>query len=270
MIELIPCYQSSEVLQPADGSFNFPTLAVAPEFSAVLSWRFDAIGFVRSNQVDPAFEKSRSQRIAVGCFIVDQLFRTTSNSTVGEQRLDEFDFMRAGAFNHVAARRTVAVNQQHDLGAFTTFGLAYAKAPFLAEENVPSAIDSSRSISPCRSSLLTRRAHAFLNKPDSDHSFNRRQQVGCDGKWSGKSRHRAPVRKIHEIASKQARDEARGRPPSGDGGGSVKRSEIKPHWSSVSSCSGSILDPTLISASAEWDLCDICVSPFEDCTLITQ
>jgi hypothetical protein len=38
----------------------------------------------------------------------------------------------------------------------------------------------------------------------------------------------------------------------------------------VSSYSGSILDPTLTSASAEWDRCDICVSPFEDCTLVTQ
>lgn len=229
MIELISCYKSSEVLQPADGSFNFPTLAVPPELSAVLSWRFDAIGFVRSNQVDPTFEKSRTQRIAVRSLIVDQLFWTTSNRAIGEQRLDEFDFMGTGTFNHVAARRTVAVNQQHDFGALAAFGLAYVKAPFLADENVPSAIDSSRSISPCRSSLLTRRAHAFLNRPDSDHSFNRRQQVGCDGKWSGKSRHRAPVRKIHAIASKQARDEARGRPPSGDGAGSLKRSEIKPH-----------------------------------------
>ena len=266
MIELIPCNKSSEVLQPTDGSFNFPTFAVSSELSTVLSWRFDAIRFVRSNQVDPAFKKSRAQRIAVRCLIVDQLFRTTSNSTIVEQRFDEFDFMRAGTFNHVAARRTAAINQQHDLGALAAFGLAYAKAPFLADENVPSAIDSSRSISPCRSSLLTRRAHAFLNRPDFDHSFNRRQQVGCDGKWSGKSRHRAPVRKIHAIASKQARDEARGRPPSGDGGGSLKRSEIKPHWSSVSSYSGSILDPTLHSASAEWDRCDISLFPFANCT----
>jgi hypothetical protein len=38
----------------------------------------------------------------------------------------------------------------------------------------------------------------------------------------------------------------------------------------VSSYSGSILDPTLHSASAEWDRCDICLFPFGNCTNTTQ
>jgi len=251
MVELIPCYKSPEVVQPTDGSFDFPPFSVSPEFSPVLSRRFDAITFVRSDQVNSTFEKPRAQWVAISSFVVNQLFRTATYDAFGEQRLDEIDFMRTGTFNHIAARSTVAVDQQHDLGTLTSFGLAYAKAPFLADENVPSAIDSSRSMSPLRSSLLTRRAHAFLNRPDSDHCFNRRQHVGCDGKRSGRSRHRAPVRKIHAMASKQARDEARGRPPRGEGGGSSNRSEIKSHWSSVSSYSGSVLDPTLDSASTE-------------------
>jgi len=270
MIELIPCYQSSEVLQPADGSFNFPSLTVSPEFSTILSSRFNAVGFVRCNQVDAAFEETKTQWVTISCGVVDQLSRPTMNDPVFEQRLDESDFMGTGTFNHVAARRAVAVDQEHDLSAFAAFGLTYVKAPFLADENVPSAMDSSRSISPCRSSLLTRRAHAFLNRPDSDHCFRRRQQVGCEGKWSGKSHHRAPVRRIQAMASKQLREEARGRPPSGDGGGSSNRSEIKPHWSSVSSNLDSILDPTLDSASAEWDRCDISLFPFANCTHITQ
>lgn len=270
MIELIPCYKSPEVLQPADGSFNFPSFAVSPEFSAILCWRFNTVAFVRSNQVDAAFEQTKAQRVTISCGVVDQLSGPTMNDPVCEQRLDEIDFMRTGTLDHVAARRTVAIDQQHDLGTFAAFGLAYAKAPFLADENVPSAMDSSRSISPCRSSLLTKRAHAFLNRPDSDHCFNRRQHVGCEGKWSGRSRQRAPVRRIHAMASKQSRQEARGRPPSGDGGGSAKRSEIKPHWSSVSSNLGSILDPTLDSASAEWDRCDISLFPFANCTHATQ
>jgi len=182
MVELIPCYKSPEVVQPTNGSFDFPPLSISPEFSPVLSRRFDAIAFVRSDQIDATFEKPRTQRVAVGSFVVNQLFRAATYSAFSEQRLDEIDFVRTGTFNHIAARRTVAVDQQHDLGALTSFGLAYAKAPFLADENVPSAMDSSRSISPSRSSLLTRRDHAFLNKPDSDHCFNRRQHVGCDGK----------------------------------------------------------------------------------------
>jgi hypothetical protein len=270
MIELIPRYKSSKVLKPADGTFDFPPSSVASEFSSILRGRFDAIAFVRGDEVDAAFEKSRSQWVTVCSSVVDQLARSTAYDSIGQQRLDEINFMRTGTLNHVAARRAVAVGQQHDLRPFASLGLAYAKTPFFADENVPSASDSSRSISPCRSSLLTKRAHAFLNKPDSVHCFSRRQQVGYDGKRSGKSRQRAPVRNIQAIASKQSREAARGRPPSGDGCGSLKRSEIKPHWSSVSSNSGSILDPTLDSASAEWDRCDISLFPFENCTHTTQ
>ena len=266
MIELIPCYKSSEVLKPADGTFNFPSSSVASEFAPILSSRFYAVAFVSSNEVDPTFEQAGSQRVAVSSGVVNQLSRPTTYGSVGEQRLNKIDFMGASAFDHVAARRTVTVGQQHDLCAFAAFGLAYAKAPFFADENVPSAMDSSRSIFPCRSSLLTKRAHAFLNKPDSVHCFSRRQQVGYDGKRSGRSRHRAPVRKIQAMASKQSREEARGRPPRGDGSGSSKRSEIRSHWSSVSSNSGSILGPTLNSASAEWDRCDISLFPFANCT----
>lgn len=270
MIELIPCYKSPEVLEPTDGSFDLPSFAVSPELSSVLSWRFDSISLVRCNQIDTTFEKARAQRVTVRRRVVDQLARPTANGSVCEQRLDKIDFVGTGTLNHVAARNPVAVDQQHDLGALAALGLAYAKPPFLADANVPSAMDSSRSISPCRSSLLTSRAQAFLNNPDSDHCFKRRQQVGCEGKWSGKSRQRAPVRRTHAMASKQSREDARGRPPNGEGGGSSKRSEIKPHWSSVSSNSGSIMDPTLDSASAEWDRCNISLFPFANCTLLTQ
>ena len=266
MIEFIPRYKSPEVLKPADGPFDFPSSLVTSKLSFVLRWRFGAIAFVRSNQVDSSFEQTKSQWIAVSCFVIDQLSRSAMDCAIGEQRLDEIDFVRTGTFDHITARRTMAVGQQHDLGALASFGLTYAMAPFFADEKVPSAKDSSRSILPSRSSLLTKRAHAFLNKPDSVHCFNRRQQVTYDGKCEGISRHRAPVRSTQAIASKHSRGVARGRPPSGEGGGLSKRSEIKPHCSSVSSNSGSILDPTLDSASAEWDRCDISLFPFANCT----
>lgn len=266
MIELIPSHKSPEVVKPTDRSLNFPPSLVSPERSAVLRRRLFSIGFVGSNQFGPTFFQTRAQRIAIRGFVIDQLARPPANDSVGEQRLDEINFVRAGTFNQVAARRTTAVGQQHNLGALAAFGLAYAKAPFFADENVPSAIDSSRSTLPWWSSLFTRRAQAFLNSPASDHCFNRRQHVGYEGKCGGRSRQRAPVRSTHAMASKQSREDALGRPPAGDGGGSSNKSEIKPHWSSVSSNSGSIMDPTLDSASAEWDLCDISLFPFENCT----
>lgn len=253
MIELVPRYKPPEVLQPADGSFDLPAPFVSSECSSVLSWRLASIAFVGSDEFGTPFLQSGSQRVAVSGLVVNQLARSASNDAIGEQRLDEVDFVGTGTFNHVAARCALAVREQHDLGALAAFGLAYAKAPFFADENVPSAIDSSRSIMPWRSSLFTNRAHAFLNNPDSDHCFNRRQQVGYEGKCDGKSRQRAPVRSTQAMASKQSRLDALGRPPKGDGGGSSNKSEMRLHWSSVSSNSGSVLDPTLESASAEWD-----------------
>lgn len=266
MVEFVSRDKPSEVLQPADGSFNLPSPLISSECSSILSRWFSSVCFVWSNQFDTAFLKTKSQGITVSRLVVDQLSGPSSNDAFGEQRLDEIDFVRTGAFDHVAARRAIAVGQQHNLGALASFGLAYTKAPFFADENVPSASDSSRSILPWRSSLFTKRAQAFWNKPDSVHCFSRRQHVGYDGKCGGKSRQRAPVRSIHAMASKQSRDDARGRPPRGDGGGSSNKSEIKPHCSSVSSNSGSILDPTVDSASAEWDRCDISLFPFANCT----
>lgn len=253
MIELVPCDKSSEVLQPADGTFDLPASLVPSECSTILGRRLTSVAFMGSDEFCAPFLQSETQRVAVSGLVVNQLARSTSNDAMGEQRLDEGDFVGAGTFNHIATRRALAVREQHDLGAFAAFGLAYAKAPFFADENVPSAIDSSRSILPWRSSLFTNRAHAFLNNPDSDHCFNRRQQVGYEGKRDGKSRQRAPVRSTQAIASKQSREDALGRPPKGEGGGSSNKSEIRPHWSSVSSNSGSVLDPTLESAFAEWD-----------------
>jgi hypothetical protein len=253
MVELVSRYKPSEVLKPADGSLDLPASLVPAECSTVLGWRLVSIAFVGSDEFGATFLQSESQRVAVSSFVVNQLARSASYDAIGEQRLDEVDFVGTGTFDQIATRHTFAIREQHDLGAFAAFGSTYAKAPFFADENVPSAIDSFRSILPWRSSLFTKRAHAFLNNPDSDHCFNRRQQVGYDGKCDGKSRQRAPVRNTQAMASKQSREDALGRPPKGDGGGSSNKSEIRPHWSSVSSNSGSVLDPTLKSASAEWD-----------------
>ena len=253
MIEFVPSDKSSEVLEPADGSLDLPASLIPAQRSTILGRRFLAIAFVGSDQLGTTFFQPRSQRVAVSSLVVDQLARSTPDHAFSKQRLDESYFVWAGTFDQVATRRATTVREQQDLGPFAAFGLTYAKAPFFAEANVPSAIDSAWSILPWRSSLLTNRDHACLNNPDSDQCFKRRQQVGYEGKCDGKSRQRAPVRNTQAMASKQSREDARGRPPKGDGGGSSNKSEIRPHCSSVSSNSGSVLDTTLESASAEWD-----------------
>jgi hypothetical protein len=266
MIELVANNKSSKVFEPADGSFYFPASIVSAKFSAVLGRLFDTALSVRRDEINSALFQTFAERITVGSSIVDQPSWTPSNHSLSQQWLDQCDFVGTCAFDHAATWQAVAIDQQHDLCAFARFRFAYTKAPFLAGEKVPSAIDCWRSTLPSRSSLFTNRAQAFSKIPDSVHCFSRRQQVGYEGKCFGKSHQRAPVLSTHAIASKQARAEARKRPPKGDGGGSANKSEIKPHWSSVSSKPGSILDPTLDSASAEWDRCDISLFPFANCT----
>jgi hypothetical protein len=67
--------------------------------------------------------------------------------------------------------------------------------------------------------------------------------VAGEGKCFGKSFHREPVLSTHAIPSKQRRGSTRGRPPAGEGSGVSNRSAIRNHFLSVSSDSGSVLDP---------------------------
>jgi hypothetical protein len=77
----------------------------------------------------------------------------------------------------------------------------------------------------------------------------RRQHVVDDGKCPGKSFQRAPLRRIHKMPSTQGRIGAGGRPPAGRFGRSGKISEMRFHCSSVSSNSGSIVDPVGVSTA---------------------
>jgi hypothetical protein len=152
--------------------------------------------------------------------------------------------VRARAGRVDAEGKTATVDEDHDLCPLAAFGLANLFAPFFAEANVPSAMDSSRSTRPWRSSFRSNRPHAFSQTPASVHFFRRRQQVVAEGYRSGKSLHRASLRRIQIIPSTQGRDATTGRPPLGPTGVSGNRSSINSHCSSVSSNSGSVLDPS--------------------------
>jgi hypothetical protein len=149
----------------------------------------------------------------------------------------------AGAGDECAQRQSRGVAEDHDLGPFSSFGLANAFPPFFAEANVPSAIIWSRSIPPFRSSRRNSRDQAFSQAPLLVQASNRRQHVLEEGKQRGRSFQRAPVRSTQQMPSKQSRDSAGGRPPSGERGDSGNRSAICNHCSSLSSKAGSIVDP---------------------------
>ena len=246
-------YQSPEILKPTDGTFDFPSAFDSPQFPSVLSRRFGAVRAMFGDQLDSHFLESGSQGIAIGGGVIQQSPRLISQNAIFDQRFDQSNFVRASAGDLSGARKPVGIDQEHDLGPFASLGLPYAFAPFFAGENVPSAIVSEKSTWPSRRSLPSRRLHALVHIPLSVHSLNRRQHVLGEGKWEGISFQRAPDRNSQTIASKQSRGHCGGRPPWGDRGLSGNRSEIRRHCSSVSSNSGSILDPIEARASSQWD-----------------
>jgi hypothetical protein len=240
----------SKVLEPTHGPFNFPSLPVSAEFSPVLSWRLVASSLMWRDEFRSAFLQPSAKRIAVGRLVVDQATDSSSQNAFVQQVFDQTDVVSAGGRDGATQGKTVAVGEQHCLRSLAALGLANVFTPFFAAENVASAIDSSWLIWPRRSNLRSSRPCTRSQMPDSVHFLCRRQQVDPDGNLFGISDHRAPVRRIQRIPSKQSRAGAGGRPPFGLGLGSGKISDIKFHWSSVSCKSGSILAPVPASAEA--------------------
>jgi hypothetical protein len=109
-------------------------------------------------------------------------------------------------------RYAAAVDHHHALRTFPTTCLADPEAPFFAVTKVASRNASSQSSSPRSSICASSFRQARSQTPCSSHIRNRRQQVEPSGYSSGRSRHRAPVRRTHKIPCKHARLEAHGRP----------------------------------------------------------
>src|SRR5690606_11126850 len=147
------------------------------QLAPVLSCGLLAVLAMGGNQLDAAPFESLSQGIAVRGRVVDESARDFTENAIVEQRLDKIDLVRAGAGDFSGQRNPSAFDQDHDLGPFAAFGLASAVTPFFAEAKVPSAIVSSKSISPSWSSNRSKRAQALPQMPASVHSLNLRQQV---------------------------------------------------------------------------------------------
>jgi hypothetical protein len=142
---------------------------------------------------------------------------------------------RGRRVQEVSQRNTLAVDHHHPLRAFPPLGLADLRAPFFAGAKLPSAKASAQLSWPWASSWARKARQALSQTSCSSQSRRRRQQVLGEGYCGGKSFHRAPVRNIHKIPSKQGRLGMGLGPPRGDGLGSGNKGAIFSHCSSVSS-----------------------------------
>lgn len=249
-VVFVPGNEPPEVLEPTDVALDFPAATVARELSTVLEFGASAVAAVRTDEFNAALLQTLPQTVTVCSHIVNQVLRETAQAALVKQRFNQRDVVWAGAGDECAQRQSRGVAEDHDLGPFSSFGLADAFPPFFAEANVPSAIIWSRSIPPFRSILRNSRDQAFSQAPLLVQVSNRRQHVLEEGKQRGRSFQRAPVRSTQQMPSKQSRDSTGGRPPSGERGDSGNRSAICNHCSSLSSKAGSVVDPAGTKAAS--------------------
>ena len=221
----IPAHdQASVVAEPREGAFHDPASPVAPQRPPILRARLAAVRTMRGHQLDSPPRQLRAQRITVVSAVGDHPRGLLSRSAraVGvsypdrrECRLCEPDFVPRGSVKEVSQRKTLAVDHHHPLRPLAPLGFSDGRAPFLAGAKLPSRNDSLH-CSCWRSFSSPKNARQMCNQtPCSSQSRSRRQQVDGDGNSSGRSCHRAPLRKIHRMPSSTLRRSACGRPPRG-------------------------------------------------------
>ena len=138
-VELVPCDQAAEGLQPADRAFDDPAPAKAAQGPAVLRGRSLSAAAMRAYQLDVAIGQPRAKRVAVGGSVVDQAVGHVGSDRLVEQRLNQSDFRGTCAIDVDRQRQAGAIDEQHELAALAALRGAYAIAPFFGEAIVPSA-----------------------------------------------------------------------------------------------------------------------------------
>jgi hypothetical protein len=211
---------AAEVLQPGVGAFDFPAFAVSAQLAFVFEAAMTVVAAVGSDQFCAALFQPFAQRIGVISAICNHASQTgtgASTATARHLHRTERAFCKS-VFGNLRGRElrsdryAAAVDHHHALRTFPATCLADGKAPFLAVTKVASRKASSHPSSLRSSNSPSSLRHALSQTPCSSHIRSRRQQVDPSGYCSGKSRHRATVRRTQRMPSRQARLEAQGRP----------------------------------------------------------
>jgi hypothetical protein len=217
---IIANQQSSEIAQPGEGAFDFPPVAVASKYAAIVEGGLAPSAAMRADEQDAFVEKTPTQRIAVVGPVGDDTqgpLLWPSPAAAGhrypiQRAFRQCYFPRAGRDQLASQRNTLAVDHHHPLRALSLLGFADAVAPFLAGAKLPSRNDSLQSSLPRWSSSLRNCRQILSHTSCSSHCRSRRQQVLGLGYSLGKSRQRAPVLSTQRIPSNTWRWSAQGRP----------------------------------------------------------
>lgn len=138
--------QSSEIAQPGESAFDFPSTAITSQCPTILSGRLTSFPPVWAHQLNTDMLEPTAQRIAVVGPVGDKSLRFALGSTstlpwhphLLERALHQRHLGRRGAVQEVSQRNTLAVDHHHPLRALAALGFADAVAPFLAGAKLPS------------------------------------------------------------------------------------------------------------------------------------
>lgn len=211
---------AAKVLQPGIGALDFPAFAITTQLAFVFKAPLAVVAAVRSNQLDAAPFQPQAEWIRVISTIGNhppQVGTRASTATTRHLHCSERAF-REPVFGNLRGRKlrsdryTAAVDHHHALCTFPATCFADCEAPFFAVTKVASRNASSQSSSPRSSICASSFCQARSQTPCSSHIRSRRQQVEPSGYSSGRSRQRAPVRRIQRMPSKHDLFVAQGRP----------------------------------------------------------
>ena len=227
---------SPELLQPREQSLNLPPPLVSTQWPPILSGGFLPVRLMRRDHLYTLLPQLFVQRVRVISFVPDQALGSLRGKTLNESFSDKSDLMRRSRRRVYGEWKTRRVCHCHELRAFAPLGLTNSRPPFFATMNVPSIKHSDRSISPRVRKSSARASKTLRRVPSRDHCWNLRWQVWYGGNLSGKSCHRAPLRRIQRTPFITSRVSFQGRPrPSSRRGGSGISGPIMAHCSSVNS-----------------------------------
>src|SRR5436190_4291022 len=205
-------HQPAKVEQPGKESLDFPAARKTTKRPAILS--FDApVHFIGSNHFYAVIDHQLFiQPIAVVSFIADEPFGNVGDCALVESCFDQSHFSWRSTFCPQGERKTMAVCNAHNFGAFAPLGLADQGPPFLAGTNVPSTKHSLRSSPPASLRCCARVKSSCSKTPERTQFWKRRCAVWYEPYRSGMSFQGAPVRRIHKIPLSTVRLSVHGRP----------------------------------------------------------
>lgn len=159
-----------------------PSSSVASQLATALQRRADTAFPVRTDQINSVGCQSLSKLIAVGGFVINDTFGVSIlQSQLVQQWLDQNDFIAVGRFGIDTDRDSVRIDADHHFRPLPTTSGSNTSPPFFAEENVPSANVSERSIALWELVSSSKRCHTLSSRPSLVHSANRRWEVAFDG-----------------------------------------------------------------------------------------